>query len=180
MRLINSIIQLYYISILQWWAVRFTLRPSVISYLVHPKLTDHIISLIWRYSSRIQSRLHITITIAGSSLRIENTTRLCHGKIVTWASNYGHEIISNKTAMCFSSKQSVLTLVAVEEDWREMKGKKDMKAEEGKSVIMPVVYLCVLKVRCTRWGLFSEHKHITVCLDHLRLLITSPGLQPDV
>lgn len=32
-----------------------------------------------------------------------------------------------------------------------------MKAEEGKSVIMPVVYLCVLKVRCTRWGLFSEH-----------------------
>lgn len=29
-------------------------------------------------------------------------------------------------------------------------------------------------------GLVQWAQHITVCLDHLRLLITSPGLQPDV
>lgn len=53
------------------------------------------------YEKVIGRTKDLIVTTAGSSLRIENTTRLCHGKIVTWASNYGHEIISNKTAMCF-------------------------------------------------------------------------------
>lgn len=38
-----------------------------------------------------------------------------------------------------------------------MKGKKDVKAEEGECVIMSCVYARVLKVRASCLGLFNKH-----------------------
>lgn len=54
---------------------------------------------------------------------------------------------------------------------------KDVKVEEGKSVIMPGVYLCVLEVRCSCWGLFSERS--TLWYAWITSVCCGPGLQAD-
>lgn len=110
---------------------------------------------IWKITKR-RKKNHI-LTTTRSSFSIESTVKVYCGGIVTWASEYH--------ADCST--------------WRLWtKGGKDVKVDEGKSVIMPGVCLCVLEVRCSCRGLFRERS--TLWYAWITSVCSGPGLQADL